>query len=354
MRARSLLALLLAAGTLACAGGGSSDPEALVGADPVVPLTLGDATSRPMPATLPLTGALIASNEAHVPADASGTLLSVNVERGQKVQRGDVLAVVDTRITRLSSAASNAQVGLAQAQLAAADEECKRAEALYAGGAMTKAQYDRVLSTCTAQARALDAARAQAQIAGTTLAKSQIRAPFAGVVGERMVDVGEFVGPSQPVVTLYTNEALRVRFAVPQKSVALVREGQSLRFRVGDDPADWRAGVVRFVSAALREQTRDLVVEAEVTDPTGLRPGMFAEIALDLDAAPAVVVPDAAVRTDGTLHTVYVARQGRAFKTIVDIGESRDGFTVIRTDVAAGDKVVLSPAANLRDGARVE
>lgn len=354
MRARSLLVLLLAGSTLACAGGGSSDPEAAAERDPVVSLQLADAVTRDMPATLPLTGALVASSEAHVPADASGTLLSVNVERGQKVQRGDVLAVVDTRITRLSSAASDAQVGLAQAQLAAAEEECKRAEALFAGGAMTKAQYDRTVSTCAAQARALDAARAQAQIAGTTLAKSQIRAPFAGVVGERLVDVGEFVGPSQPVVTLYTNEALRVRFAVPQKDVALVREGQSLRFRVTDGADGWHTGVVRFVSAALREQTRDLVVEAEVSDPAGLRPGMFAEVALDLDAAPAVVVPDAAVLTDGPVHTVYVARQGRVFKTVVDVGESRDGVTVIRTDVAAGDKVVLSPASNLRDGARVE
>jgi RND family efflux transporter MFP subunit len=354
MSPRRLLLVLLAGSTLACAGGTSVDATKDPARDPVVSVTLGDATARPMPTVLPLTGALVASNQAHVAADASGTITSVNVERGEKVSRGQVIAVVDTRISRLSSVASDAQVNLAAAQLGAAEDECTRAEALFAGGAISKAQYDRTLSTCSAQKRALDAAKAQAQIAGTTLSKAQIRAPFAGTVGERLVDVGEFVGPSQPVVTLYTDGALRVRFSVPQKNVTDVREGQKVRFRTAGQDDGWHDGVVRFLSAALREQTRDLVVEAEVTDPTGLRPGMFAEVALELDAAPAVVVPDAAVLTDGSVHTVFVARDGRVFKSIVDVGESRDGFTVIRTDVAAGDKVVLSPAANLRDGSRVE
>lgn len=359
MRPRLPLVLLLGAGVLACAGGpGSADPSAS-DRDPVVAVTLGTAESRPMPGVLPLTGALVAANQAHVAADASGTVTSVTVERGQKVNRGQVIAVVDTRISQLSSTASAAQRDLAQAQLAAANDECTRAQALYTGGAMSKAQYDRTMTTCDAQTHALDAARAQAAIATTTLAKAQIRAPFAGTVGERLVDVGEFVGPSQPVITLYTDDALRVRFTVPQKDVPLVHEGQKARFRTVGASGDWREATVRYLSAALRDQTRDLVVEAEVAvaegnDATALRPGMFAEVALDLDDAPAVVVPDAAVVTDNTVHTLFVAREGRVFKSVVDIGESRDGVTVVRTDVAAGDKVVLAPPANLADGARVE
>ena len=319
----------------------------------VIAVTTVAAATRPMPDTVALTGELVASAEAHVSADTNGVVTALKVERGQHVSRGDVIATVDARTAQLGADAASAQSALAQVQLKNAQEECARAETLHRDGAMPNAQYDRAITQCAAQARAVEAAQANASLAGTNAAKSQIRAPFSGTVGEKLVDVGEFVGAAQPVVTLYTDEALRVRFSVPERQSGAVREGQTARFEVTTAPDVQHDAIVRYVSPALRAPARDLVVEAEVQDATGLKPGMYARLDLAVDETPRVTVPDAAIHTEGSVSTIYVVRGDRAFRTVVRLGGSKDGSTSVLTDITEGDLVVLNPPETLHDGAQV-
>lgn len=341
-------ALLLLLGACAGADGTSSADVA-----PAVPVTTALAAERSTPETLPLTGELIASEEAHVSADTNGVVTSVRVQRGQHVNKGDVIATVDARVAQLNAEAASAQQALAEVQLTEAKTQCARAESLHAQGAMATSQYDLAMTQCKAQTEALQAASANASLAGTSLAKAQVRAPFSGRVGERLVDVGEFIAAAQPVISLYTDEALRVRFSVPERQAGSVAEGQVARFALTSAPDDWRESVVRFVSPALRAPARDLVVEAEVSDVAGLKPGMFARIALEVGQAPHVAVPDAAVHTEGSVSSVYVVREGRAFQTVVRKGASAEGYTAVLTDLAVGDVVVVSPPDTLHDGALV-
>lgn len=332
---------------------GSAPAEKTEAVDTVVAVTTAVAASRPMPDTVPLTGELVASAEAHVSADTNGVVTALKVERGQHVSRGDVIATVDARTAQLGADAASAQRALAEVQLKTAQDECARAEALHRDGAIPNAQYDRTMAQCAAQAQAVEAAQANASLAGTNAAKAQIRAPFSGTVGEKLVDVGEFVAAAQPVITLYTDEALRVRFSVPERQSAAVHEGQAARFAVTTAPDAAHDAIVRYVSPALRAPARDLVVEAEVQDPTGLKPGMYARLDLAVDETPRVTVPDAAVHTDGAVSTVYVVRADRAFRTVVRVGGRKDGATAVLTDLAEGDIVVVDPPDALHDGARV-
>lgn len=332
--------------------GASGTAEKKPDAAPIA-VTTAVAATQAMPDTIALTGELVASEEAHVSADTNGVVTSIRVERGQHVDKGDVVATVDARVAQLSADAAAAQRSLAEVQLQSAQDECTRAEALHQQGAMPQAQYDRALSQCQAQTRALQAAQANASLAGTSLSKAQIRAPFSGTVGEKLVDVGEFIAAAQPVITLYTDDALRVRFSVPERQSVAVVEGQVARFAVTAAPEDWREAIVRYVSPALRAPARDLVVEAEVADPTGLRPGMYAQVGLAVAETPRVTVPDAAITTEGTVSKVYVVRSDRAFATIVKRGATLDGSTAVLTDLAAGDVVVLNAPEGLHDGSRV-
>lgn len=321
--------------------------------DTVIAVTTVAAASRPMPDTVPLTGELVASAEAHVSADTNGIVTALKVERGQHVSRGDVLATVDARTAQLGADAASAQSALAKVQLKNAQEECARAETLHRDGAIPNAQYDRTLAQCAAQTQAVEAAQANAKLAGTNAAKAQIRAPFSGTVGEKLVDVGEFVAAAQPVVTLYTDEALRVRFSVPERQSGTVHEGQTARFEVTTAPGVFHEAIVRYVSPALRAPARDLVVEAEVQDATGLKPGMYARLDLAVDETPRITVPNAAIHTDGAVSTIYVVRADRAFQTVVRLGGTKDGATAVLTDLAEGDLVVLNPPDTLHDGAQV-
>lgn len=345
---RSSPALLLFLG--ACSG-----TDGATSADVAAPVavTTAVAADRSAPESLPLTGELVASEEAHVSADTNGVVTSVRVQRGQHVDKGDVIATVDARAAKLGADAASAQQALAEVQLTEAKSQCARAESLHAQGAMATSQYDLAMAQCKAQTEALQAASANASLAGTSLSKAQVRAPFSGRVGERLVDVGEFVAAAQPVISLYTDEALRVRFSVPERQAGSVAEGQVARFALTSAPDAWRESVVRFVSPALRAPARDLVVEAEVSDVAGLKPGMFARIALEVGQASHVSVPDAAVHTDGSVSSLYVVREGRAFQTVVRKGASAEGYTAVLTDLAVGDVVVVNPPDTLHDGAAV-
>jgi membrane fusion protein (multidrug efflux system) len=350
----TLSTLLIAA--LACGGGEEAGSAAdATGADIPVSVETVAATRQPMPDTALFTGSLVAERQVRVAADANGSIVEMRVERGDVVTKGQVIAVVDTALARLNATASAAQAGLASAQLEAAKLDCARAETLFQGGAIAQAQYDRTMAACKAQEEALSAARAGAAIASTQASKTSIRAPFAGQVGDRFVDVGEFVGAQSPVIALYAEGALRLRFSVPERQVSLVAMEAPVSITVPAYEGKHFTGVVRFVSPALRDMTRDLIVEAVIEDPERLlRPGMFAQVELVVAANDQVVVPEAAVQTEGTVNTVYIVREGRAFATVVRVGSRKEGFVTILTDLRAGDTVVLSPAVDLRDGTRVE
>jgi len=349
-----LFALTSAVLLLACAGGGSSEADKLADDAPVA-VTTAAAEVRPMPQQIELVGTLVADRQVQVAADTTGTIVETRVERGQAVARGDVLAVVDTRLTRLSSAMSTAQAAAQLAQAEVAERDCARADELFAVGAISQAQHERTSAVCRAQKEAATAAAASRDLAGTQLERTTIRAPFAGVVGERFVELGAFVSSQSPVVTLYAPGPLRLRMTVPETQVAGVEPGRRVRFRPSALPGEGFGATVRFVSGALREQTRDLVVEAVLDEEVpALKAGMFGSATLEVGEVEMVTVPEAALRTEGPVHRLFTVRDQRAFEVVVRVGPTRDGVRAVTSDLRAGDVVVVGPPPELRDGGRVQ
>src|ERR1019366_8393744 len=198
-------------------------------------------SEQPMPEYLTLTGSLHASQQSDIAADASGKVLQVLVERGQAVKAGQVIATLDARSANLSATAAQAQSHLAQSQLEQAQRDCERVKHLLDTGAISRAEFDRQTSQCTAQQWSAAAAEAQQQSATKLVGDARIRAPFDGIIGERLVNVGQYVDRNTRVASIYQPDPLRLELTIPEASLASIHEGVEVVFSVaafGDEHLD--------------------------------------------------------------------------------------------------------------------
>ena len=321
-----------------------------------------------MPHYLVLTGSLVANQQSDLAANATGKVLETAVERGSVVAKGAVIVKLDAQGAYLTSSEQAALAAVADQQEKLADQECDRSKKLLASGSISQAEFDRTSSQCSTTKLSVAAAQARVGMANKTINDSNIRAPYAGLIAERYINVGEYVLPSTKVATLLEIDPLRLQLTVPEASVPWVKMDQHVAFNVSAYPDQAFAGTVKYMGPSLRGNSRDLVVEAVVANGDGkLRPGMFVTAHLDLGDVQMTVVPKSALRVDGSLNRVFVvvadtrAAAGGGANTarvieerLVQLGESKGDLIGIADGVAAGELVVVQPTDTLSDGARVE
>ncbi|MDB4935678.1 MAG: putative Co/Zn/Cd efflux system rane fusion protein [Labilithrix sp.] len=335
----------------------SSSPDAGSAVVPVAHVDTAVVVARQVPRYLAVTGQLKSGRETDLAANAAGRVLATNVERGSQVKAGDVLATLDVRAAALSAAEAKAQAETAAANAANAKTECDRTRALVASGALGRAELDRADGVCKTSSLAVSAAQARSQLAAQNVGDGVIRAPFAGVVAERYVDVGEFVHSDSRVITLVDLSALRLELTIPETNIAAARPGAKVIFGVAGYPERTFTATLAFVGASVRATTRDVVAEAKVdaTDAL-LRPGMFASGRIASGEEKAPVVPKSAVVTRDGKSTAFVVVGGRIEQRIVQVGEpsldGRDELAIAR-GIQEGESVVLAPNDGLRNGTRV-
>jgi membrane fusion protein (multidrug efflux system) len=282
-------------------------------------------------------------------------VLKTSVERGSPVAQGASLVQLDRRTVAFSEQEARANLHSAEAQQALAAAQGARNEALAKKGAISKDEWERVSSQCRVTHAAATAAQARAQMALKNINDSDVRAPFAGVVDERYVNLGEYVQPASRVVTLVELDPLRLQFSVGEREVSLVKVGQSVDFKVQAYGDEKFSGEVRYISAKLRSASRDVVVEAVVKNLDGrLHPGTFVSAQLHLGDRPQVAVPSTAVIKDGELSHVFAAAQGHVEMRLVQPGMSKADWVVIADGLQAGDQVVAVPDPSVRDGASID
>jgi len=322
---------------------------------PPVKVATAEVQAQEMPRYLTLTGSVIANQQSEVAANVGGRVVATHVERGQAVKRGQVLVTVDSKAAGLSASAAAAQFNAAETQVAQAKLDCDRVDTLYGKGALSKAEYDRMKTTCTAQMYSATAARANADLAAKMAGDTLIRAPFDGVVGERYVNVGEYVSPMSRVVSLYSVDPARISISVPEPAVGMVKEGQSLNVHVSSWPDREFPATVKYVSPALRPNTRDLIIEAEAENhDLALKPGMFASVNLVVGQEQQPTVPVDALRVDGTTRRIFLAKNGSAFEMVVRTGVTQDGRVAVLEPLENGTKVIVNPPPGLRDGSAIQ
>jgi membrane fusion protein, multidrug efflux system len=349
------LALLLAAAAVGCKREAPpADKRAAADDDRPITASTVKVETKPMPRYVTLTGSLVADSSSSVAADVTGKVLSVLVDRGSVVKAGSVLVVLDKRSATIRSREAAANVELARSQADLARQDCTRADGLLESGALGKADYDRIKTQCQTSASSFEAAQARREAAIQGLGDAVIKAPFAGVVSERLVNVGEYVQSQTQVVKLVKSDPIRLQLNVPEALLGNVSPGAPVELQVAALPDQWFGGTLRYFSAALRERSRDLLVEAVVPNPEQkLRPGMFALARLPIPKANSLVVPLAAVHADGELSRLFVDRAGTLEERIVELGAREGDLVEIRKGVQAGESVVSPFPKEAKDGARI-
>ncbi len=327
--------------------------EALV-ALPPVKVETAEVEHQKMPKYLTLTGSVLADRQSSVAANVAGRVTHTYIERGQPVKLGQVLAIVDSRAAGFQQAAAVAQSQAAQSQVTLAKQDCERADTLFSQGAIAKAEFERLKTQCTAQLYNANAAQANADLATKAAGDTIIRAPFDGIVGERLINVGEYVQPPTQVATIFSINPVRVSLSVPEPAVSMVKEGQELMLEVSSYPDRQFPATVRFVSPALRTNTRDLIIEATAkNDDNSLKPGMFATAKLSIGEEDQPTIPSGAIVADGTVKRMYLARNGQAFEVVVSTGVTKDGRIAVLEPLQPGEKVIVKPPPGLHDGSSI-
>jgi RND family efflux transporter MFP subunit len=357
--ARVLVAGLLSGAWLVGAAGFAGckpKAEATVAPPPAgVHVATATVTEQVMPRSLALTGTLRGQRQTDLAANANGRVIETFVERGAEVKKGDMIARLDTRAVQLTATEAQANVALSRKQETTAKRECERYKRLLEQNAISQAEYDKAADQCETSPLSVAAAEARARAAAQIVGDGSIRAPFGGLVTERFIEAGEFVHQDTKIVSLVDVSTLRLEVNVPEANITSVKVGGTVEFTVPAYGERRFKGTVKYMSAALREATRDLAVEALVDNADrALLPGMFAaiEVVTGEEKVP-VVSKRTLLLKEGTTR-VYAVVDKRLEERVVQVGVARDGVVSIVRGAKPGDVLVLDPTDKLLNGQPVE
>jgi membrane fusion protein (multidrug efflux system) len=309
------------------------------------------ATQEPWNATLSAIGTVAAVNGVTVSADLPGVVEQISFKSGQPVGKGDVLVRLDTRQERAQYAAADAARDLARLSV-------ERKAGLLAKAAIPQATYDQA----AAEYKQAEARVGEIQ---AMIARKTIRAPFAGLLGIREVNVGQFLAGGAPIVSLQAVRPAYVNFTVTQQEMGRMTSGAKIEATSDALGGATEVGKIAAVDSVIDEATRNGRVQAIFENRSGkLRPGMFVEAKLaEGTKSSAITLPVSAISYAPFGDSVFIVENVTDPKThktyrgvrqqFVKLGGSRGDQVAVLTGVKAGEEVVTSGVFKLRPGAAV-
>ena len=309
------------------------------------------AAQEKWPATLDVIGSAVAVQGVTVSADLPGTVDKINFESGKAVKAGDILVELDTRQERAQLAAMEANRDLAHINY-------DRMQQLVKQGVVAQTEYDNAV----AQQKSTDAQVGEIR---ATIARKTIRAPFSGILGIRQINLGQYLAAGEAIVPLQSLDPIYVNFGVPQQEAAKVRVGSNIRV-VSNDLANTKfSGRVTAMDSLVNEGTRNLQVQATLSNPGGkLRPGMYVQVAIVTGAdRPVISLPATAINYAPYGDSVYIVTDmqdpsGKTYRGVkqqfVKIQGSRGDQVAVIEGLNPGVEVVSSGVFKLRNGAAVQ
>ena len=379
-----MIALMVVVGGLSSCGGGAHVPTAKARepiAVTVVPVVASDTTER-----LEAGGVVAAPESASLSSRLVATIVSVRVKAGDRVRAGDMLVTLDARdVTehahqaRASALAAEKALTQARSEQSALEAEHRlaaawqqRIAALHARNSATDQERDEAEARLSAAAARLAGAQAGIEGAAAQLASARaafgvatatesfatLRAPFDGLVTERLTDPGNLASPGIPLLRIESGGTRQVIVRVDEARATYVQPGDRVRVlidaiddRVDDD--EGVEGVVAEVARAVGADQRAFTVKVTVPRTVTARTGSFARVVFRGAPRRVLLVPAAAVRRQGQVSSVYVVHDGMARLRLIQVGDSSAEGVEVLTGLDAGESVVITPLTRLVDGAKV-
>ena len=321
-------------GTAKAGGAPGGGPPSM----PPMPVDVDTARYQSVVDAVRATGRIEALQAVDLRPDEQGRVTGLHFFEGQFVGRGAALITIDAAMPRAQAERATAERDLANQQL-------ERVRLLRQQNAASAADLERAEANARSAAAALSVLQLQ-------IARSTVRAPFAGVVGQRFVSVGDYVTTATRLLTLQTVDPQRAVIEVPERHAVSLRPGQTVAFTVAAAPGRTFNANVDFIDPVVQTANRTIMVKARAPNPNRvLRPGMFIEARLaTATRMNAIVVPEDAVQPLRTANVAWVIDGGKASRRVVQLGARSQGVVEVLSGVKAGELVVVGGLERMAEG----
>ena len=332
-------ALLLASVWLAGCGDRKPSASEVEAPGPRAVVRVAPIEAKASLATEEVVGTVRSKLRSSIEAKVTARIEKMLVAAGQTVTEGDLLVQLDTREIQ-------SRLDQALPVLRNAETEMKRFKSLVEQNAVSRSEFDAIES----RFRVAQAAVTEAE---TMLAYTKITAPFTGVITRKLADVGDLALPGRALLEIEDPRVLRLEADVPESLIDRVQLGAKLP--IGLAAANQTLdGVVSELAPAAESSTRTFLVKLDLPQQAGLRAGQFARVAIPIGESKALRLPAGAVIQRGQMELVFVADDGKARLRIVKSGRRVGDELEIVSGLAAGDRVIIEGAGQLRDGQPIE
>lgn len=312
------------------------------GSDNARPLRVATYVVHPQPLAeiVTSTGTLRADESVELQSESNGKVVAINFTEGTSVHRGDLLL-------KINDADLRAMLERAAASQKLAELRERRFATLLKQGVVTQNDYDTALSDLNVQTAGIALIEAQ-------IAKTEVRAPFDGVVGLRFVSIGAFVNATTRIATLQHLDKLKIDFSVPERYAGRIRVGSPVTFSVAGGDSRIK-GEIYATDPRVDSGTRTVLIRAVCRNERGrLLPGAFASVELTLsEVIDAMLIPAEAVIPGLDAKEVFVIEDGKAVRRTVETGTRTTSAIQVLAGLHVGDVVITSGLVQLRPGQAV-
>jgi RND family efflux transporter MFP subunit len=304
-----------------------------------------------------ITGTIQPERRADMRAEVNSTVLQVNRENGDAVKHGDLIVRLDDMAIRDALMSAEANQRTATQGLEQAERQLERVKTLRGSGMASAQALDDAEIRRNGSQNDVEAAKARVVLARQALERTQVRAPFDGVVSERKVSAGDTASPGKELLKVIDPTSMRFEGLISAENVGSVTAGQPVAFRVnGYGDQDFQ-GKVRRVDPSANPTTRQVAVLVDFVGKQQPKlAGLYAEGRIETETSTSLTIPATAIWRDGDKASAWRVGRDKLSKVAINVGDRdpRTGDYIVKSGLAEGDRVIRYPSAMLKDGQPVQ
>lgn len=284
-------------------------------------------------------GTLLPNEEIDITSEIAGKVDKIAFAEGTAVKRGETLVKVNDDDLQ-------SQLRRAEYQCNMLKEKLERNRILLGKDAISRESFDQIETD-------YNMVEADIQLLNVKIQKTDIRAPFDGIVGFRYISLGSYVQPGTQIARLVDNSKLRVEFSIPEKYYSVAKKGAYISFTIEGDQTVNRAQIYA-ISPKVEPKTRTVAIRAMYTNTGGrLLPGMFASVTAGQKSGSTIQIPTETIVPDAQTKSVWVVRDAHAVSVPVTTGVRSETMVEITRGITRGDSVIMSGLLQIKEGAPV-
>lgn len=316
--------------------GGMSDPRRMQ-----IPVNAHIVSYEKLNEMVYTTGSILANEEVELRSEISGKITQILFKEGSYVKKGDLLV-------KINDSELQAQLRKAESKVKLVEDREERQRQLAQGQMISQEDYESTLND-------LEASKAEYDLIQAQIDKTEIRAPFSGIIGLRGVSEGSFVTTTTKIATLQNLANLKVDFAIPQKYAEHVSVGEEVTFKLSSSDFQYKARIYA-IEPTIDPSTRTLKLRAICSASyKSLFPGAFVNVKLKLkETDNAILIPTVAIVPELKGQSVYLYKDGTVISLNVDLGIREENAVQVISGLAEGDTVITSGILQIRPGAKVQ